>query len=543
MRNYLIGVLSSKNGIQRDGTPYFSQSYIDGQWVRFYEDVPKKMGGVQLTSFGNRTIARSLFSYPNSVSGIDLYVGRDAISATRSIEYIPISLQGVASSPINRTPLTLTPSGNPSIWNFDAGNYIYPTLGDPLTNLIFAQRSVNDISSLEEGPIYVGPLEDNSPLVQVFYTTGQPVLASGGILYCAPCLIAYGNNGTIYWTGTREPNFNPGPTGTWNPNDSLTVANTKIVKVANTRGGGNPTILIWSLDSLNRATLVENPDQSTTAAPLIFINTTIQDKISIMSANSVVEYNQQFFWVGADQFYVYNGIVQSLSNTMNNEWFFQGINLKQRSKLFGVAVPRYKEIWWFYARGDSQENNAAIIYNVELNVWYDNTINANSPSSLYPFTRAAGVSATGNYPFPIFSDNSLLSDPISPLSLTYPIWTHEIGNDLVIRDQSFPIDSYYTTHLMDLWTQDGANTNLLNSYRIAPDFLQEGSMSVTANNWLYPKSTPTAQGPYPFSPDTEFVDFASQGGLCAFTFRSNTVGGSYQSGKSLYFYEKGDVLK
>jgi len=551
MRNYIIGMLHSQNGIQRDGTFYFSKSYIDGQWVRFHENVPKKIGGCLTTDLGDQDIVRSLYVV-SQTNGILLYMGRAPVRAglpyaPGNVQFIPIDISGNTTAAVDRTPVVdFIPNIN-YVWNFDVGSFTsyLPPAGPAVSpaNLIFANPIINDISSTEEGNIYAGLINvagnpDITPLNPVYYTDGTPVRASGGILFCAPVLVAYGNDGKIIWS-RNDNTFSAANPGTWPLTNNLTVTNTKIVHAANTRGGGSPTILLWSLTSLCKATFVQ-----TAAAPEgTFVSNVVQDNISIISANSVVNYEQQFFWIGTDQFYVYNGIVQTLPNTMNNDWFFNNINLKQRSKIFGVAVPRYKEIWWFYPRGTSNENNACVIYSVALNIWYDNTINPLSPFNVYPFTRAAGVSATGNYPFPIFSDNTLVDNPNNPGSFSYPIWTHEQGVDRVVENQHFAINSYFTTHLIDLWSQDGTNSNLLNNWRVATDFLQSGQMTLTVNTQMYPQSKITSYGPYIFNNDTEFIDLNSQGGLCSFTFTSNVVGGNYQAGKSLYFYEKGDTLK
>ena len=565
MLNYQISVLHPKNGIQRDGTVYYSQAYTDGQWVRFYENVPKKIGGCKVTLFGDANIVRTLFSIPQATS-FYLYMGRSPPTKPGNITYSIVTNDGTASVPIDRTPIDPVFVPNPDWnWQFDVGTFEYPVTGDPLvltsTLLIFASWHPRDMQqTVGTFPIFVGPVNNpdgspaTSPLIPIYYMGGtELVQASGGILYCAPTIVAYGNNGQMTWTGTGSDMGTPtlipqGAMASWDPNNTINVTNTKIVAAANTRGAGAPTILLWSLNSLSRATLTSSVGSP---EPLItFVNSVVQDNISIIAPNSVVNYQQQFFWQGTDQYYVYNGIVQTLPNTMNNTWFYAFVNTPQTDKIWGVAVPRYKEIWWFYPRKISADQpddtttecNACIIYNVEQNIWYDNTITTDI-SGIHNFTRSAGIAATGQYPFPIYADNTTVNNPTSPTMDTYPIWTHEMGVDRVIGANTFAIASNFTTPLIDLWTTNPGVSNLINNRRLVPDFAQLGLMGVTINTQMYPNSPIFSFGPYAFDSTTEFVDFNCQGALNSYTFTSNAVGGNYQMGKVLYFYQKGDTLK
>ena len=75
MKNYSVIPLVSKPGIQRDGTPFASESYIDGQWCRFYMGQPRKIGGYKLIDAGNSEIIRNMFSVPMPNS-VNVYLGR-----------------------------------------------------------------------------------------------------------------------------------------------------------------------------------------------------------------------------------------------------------------------------------------------------------------------------------------------------------------------------------------------------------------------------------------------------------------------------------
>lgn len=516
MKNYNIIPISFKNGIQRDGTPYHSNSCINGQWVRFYEGCARKMGGYEMTDIGSSEIARTLFAVPKPNS-IDLYIGRPS-----TVSYINIDIHGTATSEINRTPASYVADPD-NVWCFDL---FTNSSSGIVSSFIVGQVSKNgtDISSTDEGPLFYGDINNNDPLIPIIDTDSLPVVASGGIIFSSPVMVAYGKDGLMRWSD--EGDISSWQSLTGSTKNYAVAANTKLVKAYRNRGGTAPSILIWSLNSLSRATYGQVGTQNT------FVPTTIEDDISIMSSNCVVKYNQMFFWIGVDQFYFFNGIVQKLQNTMNNDWFFENVNLQYRQKIWGVAVPRYKEIWWFYPRGNSTECNAAIIYNLEEEIWYDTLID-----------RSAGI-PTSLYPYPVFADSSPTIFPTTagPVNV-FPIWTHEIGTNKVQGSNVYAIDSYFETRQIDLWSQNPQESNYLRNRRIAPDFVQTGSMYLTINAQKYPNSPIVSDGPYLFTKETEKLDFASQGPIVSFLFRSNEAGGFYQSGKNLYFFEKGDTFK
>jgi hypothetical protein len=97
----------------------------------------------------------------------------------------------------------------------------------------------------------------------------------------------------------------------------------------------------------------------------------ISSQSSILSSQSVIEYDGVYYWCGTDRFLLYNGVVKEIPNTMNQNYFFDNLNYDQRQKVWATKVPRFGEIWWFYPRGDATECTDAIIYNVRENIWYD----------------------------------------------------------------------------------------------------------------------------------------------------------------------------
>lgn len=513
MKNYITRPLISKPGIQRDGTPYASQSYIDGQWCRFYMGRPRKIGGYILIDIGNNEIIRSLFAVPKPNS-IDAYLGRSS-----SLSYNNFDFNGIGSGEIDRTPVTYVPNIN-NVWDMDLFTTTVPTLTSYLVTS--AIPNGDDISNIINGNLYYGNINDSLPLVQIFDTDSNPVQVSGGIVFSSPVMVAYGNDGFMQWS-------NAGDITTWDPINNIIIDNTKIIQIYRTRGGTAPQLLAWTLGSLLNLTYVPGDSSGT------FAVSTIQDNITVMSPNSIIQYNQQFFWVGIDQFYFFNGIVQRLDNSMSTDWFFQNINLQQRSKVWGMVIPRYKELWWFYPRGEGQiECNACIIYNTELNVWYDSFI-----------TRASGLS-TSIFPLPLMADS--IKQPVPSgrgFVNNYGLWMHEYGIDQNIVGINYAIDSFVETHMMTIFDENPQNNRLIRTRRIEPDFAQIGDMSITVNNRMFPSDSLAngqiiQEGPITFNPDTQKIDLSSQGRLVSYVFRSNVVGGSYQAGQTLLDYEIGD---
>lgn len=525
MPKYAITRIKSKPGVQRDNTAYNAEAYINAQWMRIYEGVPRKIGGYQLIEYGGPDIIRNLFTVPRSQS-IDLYIGRRA-----TVGFLNITYAGISSTETDRTPITdFVPDDN-NLWMFD----LY-TGGPPDNiNYIFAHAAPNalNITNPTDGTIFFGDVSLTTPLMPVLDIAGDPVQVSGGIVYLSPFMIAYGNDGVIVWSPISP---SPSPTGWDTLNDQLTIANTKIVRGYRTRSD-TPTALFWSLNSLVRVTY--SPSLNT------FTSSTVEENITVMSPNCIVQYNQMFFWIGTDQFYFFNGIVQKLTNTMNNDFFFENVNKNARGKIWGLSIPRYKEIWWHYPAGTSEECNKVIIYNVESDIWYDSVLG-----------RSAGVQ-TSVFPYPLMADAEENAYPgyIIPDLEVFPLWMHEKGTDRVVSNNAFAIPSYFETHQMDLFSNANANSNLLRSRRIVPDFEQIGPMTVTVNYQMYPNSPVLSDGPYTFNSTvyningsvqtqgTEFIDLASQGALVSFLFESNIQGGFYMLGKTLYFYNEGDTLK
>jgi hypothetical protein len=194
-------------------------------------------------------------------------------------------------------------------------------------------------------------------------TFNNNISVSGGVVTLHPYVFVYGNDGLI-------KNCSAGNTNDWVSADAneVSVATGKIVQGLPVRGGSNaPSGLFWSLDSLIRVSFIGGAG----TPPQFWRYDLISSQSSILSSQSVIEYDGIYYWCGVDRFLLYNGVVKEIPNIMNQNYFFDNLNYAQREKIWVSKVPRFGEIWWFYPRGDATECTDAIIFNVRENIWYD----------------------------------------------------------------------------------------------------------------------------------------------------------------------------
>jgi len=362
--------------------------------------------------------------------------------------------------------------------------------------------------------------------------TGSPLLTfdnnisvSGGVVMLYPYLFVYGNNGLIQ--NCSAGNFNNWTSADSNANN---VSSTKVVKGLPLRGGTtSPSGLFWTLDSVVR---VSYAPQTVGTSALYWRYDLVTQQSSIMSSSCVIEYDGIYYWAGTDRFLMYNGVVQEVPNTQNQNWFFDGLNISQRQKVWVSKVPRWGEIWWFYPRGTATECNDAIIYNVREQSWYDagQSIGAN---------RSAGTFSEV-FRKPIWADNQ------KNTTNNYTLWSHETGTDVVYLSNVNAINSYFESNVIGsdnglVGSAQGGDNLWTRLERVEPDFVQTGDMSVTITGKGYADDQDQTSTPYPFSPNTLKIDMKEQRREMRLRFTSNVQNGNYFMGRVVLSIEAGDV--
>ena len=505
-------LIVSQPGIKRDGTKLEGDFYKDGEWCRFQRGRPKKMGGYQQVTDTVPEVGRGMTQF--SQDNIQyLHIGHP-----NSIGQYQVS-NGTLNVFTDRTPAGFTTDVN-NLWQFAVFADTSGT-GDHLLVAHAAPNSLN-IDNSVGGDIYSGIVTGGAILDSAaFNAAWNATPISGGIVVTGQYLFAFDSDGRIIQSQINDLSALP---------IEFNIGTQKIVAGVPLRGAGTgPAVLFWSLEQLIRGTFQPS-------GPPDFAFDIIGPSISILSAQSVIEYDGIFYWIGIDRFYMFNGVVREVPNEFNDNWFFDNLNFTYRNRVFAIKVPRFGEIWWCYPRGTATECTHAIIYNVRGNFWYDTVLPAADDGDTVDQGRTTGTNAD------VFRRPFMVDNDVTTNGRT--LWQHETAKDKVRTSQISAIRSFFETHEFNL-LETGQTTKSVRISRIEPDFVQVGDMTLTLvgrQNARAPEVEEAAIT-FPDSPSTsteETLKLKTIRRLMSFKWESNTGGGDYEYGDTFAHIEPAD---
>ena len=195
--------------------------------------------------------------------------------------------------------------------------------------------------------------------------------------------------------------------------------------------------------------------------PDTFGITIVSEGISIRSPNSAVAIEDNVFWMGNNEFYVYNGAVQKIPCTLR-DFVFSDFNNLQAEKVFAGVNSSFSEIWWFYPSVNSNEIDKYVIYNYQQQIWY-----------------------FGSLPRTAWLDRGVNELPTAA-SPDYYLYNHETGDDDGSTDPVTAITAHIESSQMDI----GEGDQFTFISRIIPDITfrnseigKKASLSLKARNF------------------------------------------------------------
>lgn len=184
--------------------------------------------------------------------------------------------------------------------------------------------------------------------------------------------------------------------------------------------------------------------------PFTFGINMISENITIRSPISVAAVEDTVYWMGKNEFYVYNGGVQTLPCSVR-DYVFSNFNATQAEKCFAAVNSSFSEIWWYYPSANSDNNDRYVVYNYLQDIWYYGNL-----------TRTAWV------------DRGVNETPIAAGRDGY-LYNHEVGFDDGSTNPASPIVAYIESSQFDIG--DGDQFSFVR--RLIPDLTFRNSTAET----------------------------------------------------------------
>lgn len=252
-------------------------------------------------------------------------------------------------------------------------------------------------------------------------------------------------------------------------------------------------------------------------APFTFGVSLLGDNIRISGPNTAIAVNDVVFWMGQENFYLYDGRIQAIPCSVR-DYVFNDMNNQQSFKFHAGSIGSQTEIWWFYCSSTSSEIDRYVIYNYGQQIWYYGTLVRTTWND-----RASGLRS---FPQATTTDGYLLN--------------HEDGLDDKATGSTVAINAFIESSDFDIG--DGQQFMMVN--RILPDLTFDGSTAsspaakftvksrdFSGNNFTEsPSGSAVRTATTPVEQFTEKVDLRARGRQMAIRVEKDTVGVRWRLG-------------
>lgn len=201
--------------------------------------------------------------------------------------------------------------------------------------------------------------------------------------------------------------------------------------------------------------------------PFTFGINTVSENITIASPLSAIAIEDQVYWMGAEEFYVYSGNVQRLPCSVR-DYVFSDINSDQLEKVTASTNTAFSEIWWFYPSASSTECDKYVVYNYQQQIWYYGSLNRT-----------------------VWLDRGVESFPIAA-STDHALYFHERGFDDGSTSPASAITAYIESSQMSM----GEGDNFVFLRKLIPDLTFRDSTAAAPSATMTLEARNFPGGPY-----------------------------------------------
>ena len=119
-------------------------------------------------------------------------------------------------------------------------------------------------------------------------------------------------------------------------------------------------ILIWTDHTLHSLQFL--------GPPYTFGTAMLGDNIRIAGPNTAISVNDIVYWMGQENFYMYDGRIQPIPCTVR-QYVFDDLNRNQSFKFHAGSLASQSEVWWYYCSASSDEIDSYVVYNYLEQTW------------------------------------------------------------------------------------------------------------------------------------------------------------------------------
>ena len=244
-------------------------------------------------------------------------------------------------------------------------------------------------------------------------------------------------------------------------------------------------ILVWTDTALYSMQFV--------GPPFTFAVNLINEGTGLIGPKASVTAPTAVFWMSYNNFYAYNGTVQSLPCSVQN-YIFSDINLTQSFKINAFTIADKSEVGWFYCSASSTEIDRYVIYNYADQTWVYGSL-----------SRTAWLdSGIENYPRAVSSGY---------------VYQQEVGFD----DDGTPMTNVFIES-SDFDIGDGEQFSFIR--RIIPDFKflsnsDGGKVNIVVKTRNFPGDSLTTNSTNSISSTTQQANIRARGRQAVLRFESD----------------------
>jgi len=439
--------------MRNTGTVYQSKGrWYTGNFVRFFQDTIQPIGGWLARSLTGATIAgtpnAALAWTPDRVGTAQAPVM--AIGTTTGL-YVVSSANVV----YDITPSDVVSAGNNAnrIWSLDVfGAYLIAT----------ATTKGNYATSLgpyrwECDTAVAAVLMSGAPIrPQAIVTTPERFVVMLGGVDPNPEFATVPSSRTVFWP-SQESTTDWTPVATNSAGSFNLTTEGSLVCGVRVRGS---TLLFTTIDlhSMNYI-----------GAPLYYSFDRVGMNCGIISAHAAVVTDTAVFWMGQQQFFMFDGFAKPIPCDLH-DYVFGSFNRDYAHLVWALSNPAFGEVTWWYPSAASTVPDRYVTYNYMENHWV--------PGDL---TRTCGVTSIPPAAVPVLVNDSR------------QIFDHETG---------FARNSEGTPSLESGPMEIGDGDQLMSIQGLFPDDKTVGDVSLTLYTAPNPDTAETANGPYTLTAQT-----------------------------------------